>query len=244
MALPDVVAATSRADASALPSVLVIGCGALARELLDVAAANHLTNLRVECLPAILHNRPEKIPDAVRARLENAGDYDQVFVAYGDCGTGGLLDKVLEEFGVERLPGAHCYQFFAGADVFDTMHDDEPATMYLTDYLARHFERLVWQGLGLDRHPELLPDYFGNYERLVYLAQTRDDELSRRAREAAERLGLRFEERFVGYGEMEPELVRIATSRKPPPPLRGTSPNVAALLGEETGGLPPAWDET
>jgi len=194
---------------TARPSVLVIGCGALARELLDVVAINALSNIRVECLPAILHNRPEKIPAAVRSRLEAAGDYDRVYVAYGDCGTGGMLDRVLDEFGVERLPGAHCYQFYSGIEPFDAMHEEEPATFYLTDYLARHFDRLVWQGLGLDRHPELLGDYFGNYERVVYLAQTDDPTLTAVARASADRIGLRFERRLVGYGEMAPELVRI-----------------------------------
>ncbi|HEX6300969.1 MAG TPA: DUF1638 domain-containing protein [Acidimicrobiia bacterium] len=192
------------------PSVLVIGCGALANELLEVVSRNGLRNIRVECLPAILHNRPEKIPGAVRSRLEAANGFDRVFVAYGDCGTGGELDKVLEEFDVDRLPGAHCYQFFAGIRVFDEMHEAEPGTLYLTDYLTRHFDRLIWRGLGLDRWPNLLDDYFGNYQRIVYLAQTEDPILTGEARQAADRLGLDFEWRFVGYGEMEPELLRIS----------------------------------
>lgn len=195
-------------------SVLVIGCGALARELLDVVSRNRLQNIRVECLPAILHNRPEKIAPAVRSRLESAEAFDEIFVAYGDCGTGGALDKVLEEFGVERLPGAHCYQFYTGSVAFDVLHEDEPATFYLTDYLARHFDRLVWKGLGLDRWPELLDDYFGSYKRVVYLAQTDDAVLTHEARRAADRLGLDFERRFVGYGEMEPELVRISINQR------------------------------
>lgn len=210
------------------PAVLVIGCGALARELLDIVSRNDLPNITIECLPAILHNRPEKIPGAVRARLEQVDGYDRVFVAYGDCGTGGKLDEVLDEFGVERLPGAHCYQFYAGIDTFDVMHEDEPGTLYLTDYLARHFDRLLWQGLGLDRHPELLEDYFGNYRRVVYLAQTADERLAGLAREAAGRLGLSFERRLVGYGELEPQLVRIGT------------PSVASLPGEERGRK---WEE-
>jgi hypothetical protein len=197
-------------------SVLVIGCGALARELLDVVNRNHLADIRVECLPAILHNRPEKIPGAVRARLEAASGFDRIFVAYGDCGTGGALDAVLDEFAVERLPGAHCYQFFAGIDAFDQIHEEEPGTLYLTDYLTRHFERLIWRGLGLDRRPDLLKDYFGNYRRVVYLAQTDDPGLTDEARKAAERLGLTFERRLVGYGEMEPTLVSIGASREPP----------------------------
>lgn len=201
--------AEERADA-ATGSVLVIGCGAIAKELLAVVAQNRLPGVRVECLPAILHNRPEKIPGAVRSRLEAAGGYDRVFVAYGDCGTGGKLDEVIAEFGVERLPGDHCYAFFAGLDVFADIHDDDPATFYLTDYLTRHFERLVWQGLALDRHPELLEDYFGNYRRIVFLAQTDDSALTERARAAAARLGLEFERRLVGYGELAPELVRAS----------------------------------
>jgi hypothetical protein len=198
------------------PSVLVIGCGALAKELLDIVSRSRLESLRVECLPAILHNRPEKIPAAVRARLEAATGYDTIFVAYGDCGTGGALDVVLDEFGVERLPGAHCYQFYAGNEAFDAMHEEEPGTLYLTDYLARHFDRLIWRGLGLDRWPELLEDYFGNYQRIVYLAQTEDPVLTEEARRAAQRLGLGFERRFVGYGEMEPELVRISGKQTVP----------------------------
>lgn len=193
------------------PSVLVIGCGALAKELLDVVRVNSIDNIRVECLPAILHNRPEKIPGAVRARLENADEYDVVYVAYGDCGTGGRLDAVLEEFGVERLPGAHCYQFFAGIDEFDSMASDEVGTFYLTDYLARHFDRIVWHGLGIDRWPELLDDYFGNYRRLIYLAQTEDPDRTAQAQAAARKLGLDFERRFVGYGLMNAALVEISS---------------------------------
>lgn len=188
----------------------MIGCGALARELLHVIRANRLNNVRVECLPAVLHNRPEKIPEAVRSKLESAAGYETVFVAYGDCGTGGQLDDLLDEFGVERLPGAHCYQFFAGLEAFEEMHDEDPGTLYLTDYLARHFDRLIWRGLGLDRWPGLLGDYFGNYRRVVHLAQTSDPERESDARQAAIRLGLDYERRMVGYGEMEPALVRIS----------------------------------
>jgi hypothetical protein len=188
----------------------VIGCGALARELLDVVKRNNLDNIRVECLPAILHNSPDRIPAAVRAKLESADDYDKVFVAYGDCGTGGRLDAVLEEFGVERLEGSHCYAFFAGQDQFEEIQNEELGSLYLTDYLARHFDRLIWRGLGLDRWPELLDDYFSHYKRVVYLAQTDDPRRTAEAQQAADRLGLSFERRMVGYGEMEPALVNIA----------------------------------
>jgi len=199
------------------PSVLVIGCGAIARELLDVVRMNHLQKVKVECLPAILHNRPEKIPDAVRSRIESATGYDSIFVAYGDCGTGGRLDTVLEEFGVERLPGAHCYQFFAGPADFDEMQEQEIGTLYLTDYLARHFDRLIWRGLGLDRHPDLLADYFGHYTRVLHLAQTEDANRETDARAAAASLGLRYERRLVGYGALEPALVQLTTRREAVP---------------------------
>lgn len=196
------------------PSVLVIGCGALATEILDVVVENRLENIRVECLPAILHNRPEKIPGAVRAKLEAANDHDRVFVAYGDCGTGGKLDEVLEEYGVERLAGDHCYQFYAGIDQFREIHDQELGTFFLTDYLAHHFDRLIWRGLGLDRWPELRDEYFKDYKRVVYLAQQDDPSRTEEARLAAQRLGLEFERRYVGYGELEPALVQL-TRPKP-----------------------------
>ena len=196
------------------PSVLVIGCGALATEILDVVVENRLENIRVECLHAILHNRPEKIPGAVRAKLEAANDHDRVFVAYGDCGTGGKLDEVLEEFGVERLPGDHCYQFYAGIDQFREIHDEELGTFFLTDYLAHHFDRLIWRGLGLDRWPELRDEYFKDYKRVVYLAQQDDPSRTEEARLAAQRLGLEFERRYLGYGELEPALVQL-TRPKP-----------------------------
>ena len=158
---------------------LVIGCGALARELVELTRRAGLPAMDLTCLPASLHNRPERIPGAVAARIRRAraDGYDRIFVAYADCGTGGLLDRVLEAEGVARLEGAHCYEVYAGRAAFAALHDAEPGTFYLTDYLVRNFDRLVVRGLGLDRHPELLPIYFGNYRRLVYLAQTDDAEL-------------------------------------------------------------------
>lgn len=191
--------------------VLVLGCGAIVNELLAVIRANRLEGFEVECLPAKLHNTPSLIPGLVAERLEAArGRYRQVFVGYADCGTGGLLDRVLEEYGVERLPGSHCYEFLAGSEVFARIHDDDPRTFYLTDYLARHFDRLVWHGLGLDRWPQLLPDYFGNYRRVVYLSQFPTDELLSRAAAGAARLGLEFEHIPVGLGDLAPALLSIA----------------------------------
>ncbi len=196
---------------AAAPKVLILACGALAREMLDVIRLNSLDGFTLECLPVGLHNRPAEIPEAVRARIRQARPhYDQVFVGYGDCGTGGRLDAVLAEEGAERLPGAHCYEFFAGIDNFDTIHDAEPGTFYLTDYLVKHFDRVVIKGLGIDRHPELLPMYFGNYTRLMYLSQVENPELVALGRAAADRLGLRFEHRPTGYGDMERSVVEHA----------------------------------
>ena len=196
--------------------VLIIACGALARELQAVIRANGWEHVRVQCLPAHLHNRPERIPAAVRGVLEEADmARERVFVAYADCGTGGRLDLVLSEYGVERLPGAHCYQFFAGREAFDALADAEPGTLYLTDFLARHFDRLVIGELGIGAHPELLAMYFGNYRRLVYLAQGDDPALLARARAAASRLGLEFEHRFTGYGELAGSLQRFIDGGRP-----------------------------
>ena len=192
------------------PEVLVLACGAIAREVLAVIRLNGWANVTVRCLPAKLHSRPDRIAPAVDAKLtELAGRYERVFVGYADCGTGGELDKVLERHGVERLPGAHCYGFLTGNAEWEELHDAEPATFYLTDFLARHFDAIVFRGLGLDRHPELRDAYFGNYRRLLYLAQTDDDDLRARARAAAERLGLAYEERRTGYGDLVASLTRF-----------------------------------
>lgn len=180
----------------------MIGCGALARELL--AVTERIPGLEVACLPPDLHNRPGGIPGAVRRRIHEArsAGYERIFVAYADCGTGGLLDPVLADEGVERLPGAHCYEVFAGGDTFAALADDEPGTFWLTDFLARNFERLVIRGLGIDRHPELQATYFAHYTRVVYLSQTDDPDLLALARRAADRLGLAFEHRQTGVANL------------------------------------------
>jgi hypothetical protein len=196
---------------------LVIGCGALARELVELTRNAGLPAMDLTCLPASLHNRPERIPAAVAARIRRARaeGYDRIFVAYADCGTGGLLDKVLDAEGIARLEGAHCYEVYAGRAAFAALHDAEPGTFYLTDYLVRNFDRLVVRGLGLDRHPELLPVYFGNYRRLVYLAQTDDAALTTLAAAAAERLGgLAFERRLAGLGELAPAMASFAHGQR------------------------------
>jgi hypothetical protein len=188
---------------SSAPRTLLIACGALAREVLVLIHRNGWHHMELTCLPAKLHNRPEKIPDAVRRKIR-AGrrGFERILVLYGDCGTGGRLDEVLAEEGVERLPGPHCYAFYSGVASFLEQADADPACFYLTDYLVRHFESLVIKGLGLDRHPDLLPLYFGNYEKVVYLSQLSDARLERKARAAALRLGLAYEHRPTGYGEL------------------------------------------
>jgi hypothetical protein len=206
----------SPSEGATAPRVLIVGCGALANEL--VALTRHLPNVDITCLPATLHNRPGGIPGAVRDRIRRRrAGYDRVFVAYADCGTGGLLDPVIAEEGVERLAGAHCYEFYAGREAFEQMSAEEVGTFYLTDFLARNFDRLVVSALGLDRHPELRDTYFGNYRRLVYLAQTEDPNLIKAARRAARRLGLTFEHRQTGYGELATTIAAVAAGQPAPP---------------------------
>jgi hypothetical protein len=192
---------------------LVIACGALAREIAALRRANDWSVLDVRCLPAELHNRPERIAPAVRAEIARHRDhYAQIFVAYGDCGTGGKLDELLAAEGIERLPGAHCYEFFATPRVFEALADAEPGTFYLTDFLLKNFERFVVRGLGLDRHPELRDEYFRNYRRVVYLAQAVKPGSLERGREIADYLGLSFEHRFTGYGQLGTRLRALAES--------------------------------
>jgi len=186
------------------PTVLLIACGALAKEIVALQKRNGWSHIKIQCLPAELHNRPEKIPAAVRATIEeHRENFEHIFVAYADCGTGGLLDQVLAEFNIERLPGAHCYDFFAGESKFAEIAEAEPGTFYLTDFLTRHFDRLVKKGLGLDKHPELTTTYFGNYRRIVYLSQTKSDKLEALAQEHAQYLGLQYEHSHTGLGNVE-----------------------------------------
>jgi hypothetical protein len=194
----------ARAKKTEAPTTLVIACGALSREYLALVERNGWSNLDITCLPASWHNRPEKIPEGVRRKIRAArGRYDRVVVLYGDCGTGGVLDQVLAEEGVERIQGPHCYEFFAGTKAFEEMMEAELGTFFLTDYMVRHFDRLIIQGLGLDRRPELRDAYFGNYRKLIYLSQIEDPRLLEKAKEAADRLGLVFEHRHTGYGGLE-----------------------------------------
>ncbi len=171
----------------------------------------------MQCLPPELHNRPERIVPALREQISRYRDqYDELFVGYADCGTGGLLDALIREERLERLPGAHCYEFFAGAAAFAQLQESEPGTFYLTDFLLRHFDRLVVRGLGLDRHPQLAGEYFRNYRKLVYLAQSPAADDEQRARGIAERMGLEFEYRSTGYGELGSRLAALVGTAPEP----------------------------
>ncbi|MHA6261722.1 DUF1638 domain-containing protein [Arenibacterium sp. CAU 1754] len=184
--------------------VLLIACGALAREILALKARNGWEHLDLTCLPAILHNSPDKITDAVTSAVEkHRGTYEQIFVVYADCGTGGQLQAACNRLGVEMVKGPHCYSFFEGNEKFKRHSESEITAFYLTDFLARQFDAFVWKPLGLDRHPDLIKMYFGNYEKLVYQAQTDDPALTEKARQCAQRLGLAFERRFTGYGDLD-----------------------------------------
>ena len=256
----------------AAPRVLVIACGALARELLAITQMNGLANVTVECLPASLHNRPSEIPELVRSRIRRArglsgsgsgevrvlgaetgiessqvgeahtdtahtdtaladtaladtalvdtevrvlgaesggesSQFDEILIGYADCGTGGLLQQVCIDEGVDMLAGAHCYQFFATHEGFDRLQDHELGSFYLTDFLARNWERLIWDGLGIAKHPELRDMYFGNYTRLVYLEQTDDPKARAAAQACSDRLGLELHVEHTGYGELEETVV-------------------------------------
>lgn len=209
--LPDDDALTEHGlEATHAGRVLLIACGALAREILDLKAANGWTHLDLTCLPAKLHLHPERITAAVAEAVERHRDgYARIFVVYADCGTGGLLFEKCKELGVEMVEGPHCYSFFEGNDAFAAHAEEEMGAFYLTDFLVRQFDAFVWKPMGLDRHPELRDMYFGNYDRLVYQAQTDDPALDRQAQDCAARLGLRYERRLTGYGDLGRVLAKL-----------------------------------
>ncbi|MEP2640736.1 MULTISPECIES: DUF1638 domain-containing protein [Roseobacteraceae] len=199
--------------------VLLIACGALAREILDLKAANRWTHLDLTCLPAKYHLYPDKITQSVRTAVAtHRADYARIFVVYADCGTGGLLEAACADLGVEMIAGPHCYSFFEGNDRFATHGDADITSFYLTDFLVRQFDAFVVKPMGLDRHPELRDMYFGNYEKLIYQAQTDDPALTAKAQDCAARLGLAFERRFTGYGDLGTTLAKLS----PPHPRAPT----------------------
>ena len=197
---------------SEAPDTLVICCGAIAKEMIALARENGWGNIRVECLPASLHNDPDQLPERVRGKIrDNKPRYGNILVLYSDCGTGGAMQRVLEEEGVDSIGGAHCYEVFTGSGAFHEMIAKEPGCFFLTDFLARHFEKLVFRGLGLDRFPKLRDTYFGSYTKMVYLAQTDDAGLVSYARAAADSVDLELEIRRTGYGEYESFLTQRLT---------------------------------
>lgn len=194
-------------DSAQAEKVLVLACGALAHEIQALKKLNGWTNLTLKCLDAALHNRPERIAAKLAEKINTYRDqYDRIIIGYGECGSGGEIDKLVSDEGLERLPGAHCYAFYAGLENFDRLSDQEPGTFYLTDYLAQHFERLIIEGFKLNQHPELKPMLFGNYQRVVYLSQKADQALISEAKNAAAYLGLEFEHIHTGYGELQASL--------------------------------------
>ena len=191
--------------------ILLLACGALAHEIVALKRINQWDHLDLHCLPAILHNSPERIPDAVEAAVcKHREQYESVFVVYADCGTGGLLQARCAALGVEMLQGPHCYSFFEGNLAFAERAETEITAFYLTDFLVRQFDAFVTKPLGLDRHPGLRDMYFGNYTKLVYQAQTKNPDLLEKAKACAEFLQLDFEHRFTGYGDLATELDTVS----------------------------------
>ena len=193
--------------------ILILACGALAKEISALIRLNGWSHLKTRYLPAILHNTPEKITEQLRMILQSSQTkFSKIFIGYADCGTGGKIDSLLDEFDVQRLPGAHCYEFFTGKQTFAEIMEEEIGSYFLTDFLVKAFEKLVWQGMKIDRHPELLPIYFKHYKKLVYLAQSENPELQTQAYEIAGRLGLVYEYRITGYGELEHSIAALTVT--------------------------------
>ncbi|WP_322414637.1 DUF1638 domain-containing protein [Mesorhizobium huakuii] len=192
--------------------LLVIACGMIAREVLAVKEQLGLDHLELTCLPAEFHFYPDRIAPAMDRAIEKAKaeGYEHIFVGYADCGTGGLLDRVIEKHGVERMAGPHCFAFYQGMEAYAKVAEDDMMSFYMTDFLCRQFDAFFMKPLGLDKHPELIKDYFGNYEKLVYLAQTDDPELDKVAEKAAALLGLAYERRATGYGDLTVEMAKVA----------------------------------
>jgi hypothetical protein len=203
---------TQKTEPNQPDRLLVIACGMIAREVLAVKQQLKLDHVDLTCLPAEFHFYPDRIAPAMDKAIKKAkaDGYEHIFVGYADCGTGGLLDRVLEKHGVERMAGPHCFAFYQGMDAYAKIADDDMMSFYMTDFLCRQFDAFFMKPLGLDKHPELIKDYFGNYEKLVYIAQTDDPELDKVAEKAASLLGLAYERRSTGYGDLTGELARVA----------------------------------
>ncbi|WP_315923550.1 DUF1638 domain-containing protein [Mesorhizobium sp. SP-1A] len=207
--------AAKRKDLEKRDRLLVIACGMIAREILAVKEQLGLDHLDLTCLPAEYHFYPDRIAPAMDKAIEEAkaDGYAHIFVGYGDCGTGGMLDRICEKHDVERMEGPHCFAFYQGLDAYRKVEDDDMMSFYMTDFLCRQFDAFFIRPLGLDKHPELVTDYFGNYEKLIYLAQTDDPELDKVAENAARMLGLVYERRSTGYGDLVAGLAHAAKAK-------------------------------
>ena len=187
--------------------ILIIGCGAIAHEVSEIIELNNWDNVRLQCLNAELHNTPKILPKKIKEAIDsNINDYSKIFLAYADCGTGGLIDLLLKDYDIERLDGAHCYEFYSGSSVFKELSEKEIGTFYLTDFLVKNFDRLVIEGLGIQKYPSLKEDYFRNYKNVVYLAQLQDNVLESKARECADYLNLEFSVHFTGLKNLGNQL--------------------------------------
>ena len=187
--------------------ILIIGCGAIAHEVREIIELNNWDNVRLQCLNADLHNTPKILPKKIKEAIDtNLNDYSKIFLAYADCGTGGLIDLMLKDYDIERLDGAHCYEFYSGSSVFEELSEKEIGTFYLTDFLVKNFDRLVVDGLGIQKYPALKEEYFKNYKNVVYLAQKQDNILESKARECADYLNLEFSALFTGLNNLENQL--------------------------------------
>ena len=187
--------------------ILIIGCGAIAHEVKEIIRLNNWDNVRLQCLNADLHNTPKILPKKIKEAIDsNLNDYSKIFLGYADCGTGGLIDLILKDYDIERLDGAHCYEFYSGSSVFKKLSEKEIGTFYLTDFLVKNFDRLVIDGLGIQKYPSLKEDYFKNYKNVVYLAQKQDNVLESKARECADYLNLEFSTLFTGLNNLENQL--------------------------------------
>ena len=187
--------------------ILIIGCGAIAHEVREIIELNNWDNVRLQCLNADLHNTPKILPAKIKESIDsNINDYSKIFLAYADCGTGGLIDLILKDYDIERLDGAHCYEFYSGSSVFEELSEKEIGTFYLTDFLVKNFDRLVVDGLGIQKYPALKEEYFKNYKNVVYLAQKQDNILESKARECADYLNLEFSALFTGLNNLENQL--------------------------------------
>ena len=188
-------------------NILIIGCGAIAHEVREIIELNNWDNVRLQCLNADLHNTPKILPKKIKEAIDtNLNDYSKIFLAYADCGTGGLIDLILKDYDIERLDGAHCYEFYSGSSVFEQLSEKEIGTFYLTDFLVKNFDRLVVDGLGIQKYPALKEEYFKNYKNVVYLAQKQDNILESKARECADYLNLEFSALFTGLNNLENQL--------------------------------------